>query len=934
MITGTDWVSKRKFSVRSLELVGRIVTRRPWWVVGVYLLLAGVSGVVSVLHLKLNTRQNDLISADLPYNQRFLAFREEFGNLEFLYVVIEAEGRRELAMKVADAVAAELEKVGDAIEEVHHHVRLESFADKMLLLEPEEDLKEFVAALTSNAAVLELFGHANGFDKLLGFFAKSFSPSLGEENPEFAAWGFNFLDATLRSLEDAARGVAPLALEARIEEIAFEADPDPRRTGYLFSRNGALAFVEILPVKGFENLETRPLERIRQALARVRMKFPDVRLGLTGRPVLEVDEMETTSEDMKVAAALALACILLLYVIVFRRVRRPLLACIALLAAIAITFGFVTVTLGYLTLLSIVFAAMLIGLGTDFGVHLLERYQEELESTGAISRSMRNTQVTTGPGIWTGGVTTAAAFFVTMLVEFKGLAELGFVAGSGLLICLATMLTLLPALVVITDRSIQRKRGLHPPHLVEIPSLERAARHPRTVLIIFASLTLAGSVFLEGVPYDWNLLNLQARGLESVDYELKVIENSDRSTWYAAFTVADLEAVDKTLDALGPAQAAGIVGGVESIRDFVRPDQTATITLLGQAREVLSRPSSPTPSPHLERENLAVSLDQLLDKLDALQSLAASRGREDDLEAISALDGLIKRVESIQEQLSEDPPSIERLRDYQPRWFTELNELRGKLVTMLAPTEITPESLPKQISRRLMSEDGQRFLVWAYPSKDIWEEQNMKDFVEATRRVSPEVTGTPIQVYESTRIMREGFLKAALYSLIVVFLLVLLDFRDLKFACLALVPLLIGLLWALELMPLLGISFNLANFFALPIVIGYGVDGGIHIIHRYREIHSTVDVVKTTGSAVTLSSLTSIVGFGALSFAQHQGVASLGRVTALGCATVLVASVVLLPALIAIFGSDSTRKRQATELAHAEDAGSTTPRHSPKPTVQ
>jgi hypothetical protein len=915
--------------------VGRIVTRRPWWVVGAYVLLAAASVLVSVLHLKLNTRQNDLISADLPYNQRFLAFREEFGNLEFLYVVIEADGRRELAMEVADAVAAELESVGDAIEEVHHHVRLESFADQMLLLEPEEDLEKLVAVLTQNASLLKLFEGVNGFDELLGFFANSFSPSLGEENPEFAAWGFNFLDATLGSLQDVALGRVPLPLETRIEEIAFESDPDPRRTGYLFSRNGALAFVEILPVKGFEHLESRPLEKIRQALARVRAKFPDVRLGLTGRPVLEVDEMATTSEDMKLAAVLALGCILVLYVLVFRRVRRPLLACIALLAAIAITFGFVTVTLGYLTLLSIVFAAMLIGLGTDFGVHLLERYQEELELSSDIARSIRKTLVTTGLGIWTGGLTTAVAFFVTLFVEFKGLAELGFVAGSGLLICLVTMLTLLPALVLITDRAIQHKRGLHPPHLIKIPSLVSAARHPKTTLAIFATLTLVGCAFLEGVPYDWNLLNLQARGLESVDYELKVIENSDRSTWYAAFTVPDLQSVDKTLEALEPAQAAGIVGSVESIRDFIRPEQKATIELLGRAQKVLSSPTSPAaPLPELQQERLGTSLDELLDKLDSLQSLAASRGTDSDVDAVNTLEGLIRRVDSVQERLSEDPESLARLRHYQPQWFAELSALRGKLHTMLRPPEITPESLPRQISRRLMSEDGQRFLVWAYPSKDIWEEQNMKDFVEATRRVNPEVTGTPIQVYESTRLMRNGFLKAALYSLIAVFLLVLVDFRDIRLAFLALVPIVIGLLWALQLMPLLGISFNLANFFALPILIGYGVDGGIHIIHRYREMHSTVDAVKTTGSAVALSSLTSIVGFGALSFAQHQGVASLGRVTALGCATVFVATVILLPAMIDIFTVQSGRKRRPGEQTHGSDTGSTTSRPSPKPTAR
>ncbi|HVR76615.1 MAG TPA: MMPL family transporter, partial [Planctomycetota bacterium] len=194
--------------------------------------------------------------------------------------------------------------------------------------------------------------------------------------------------------------------------------------------------------------------------------------------------------------------------------------------------------------------------------------------------------------------------------------------------------------------------------------------------------------------------------------------------------------------------------------------------------------------------------------------------------------------------------------------------------------------------------DRKKFLVYAYPKKDIWQEQHMEEYVDALRRVDPDVTGAPVQVFESSRLMHEGFLLAALYSFILVFVLLLVDFRSLKLALVTIIPVAVGVFWTLELMPIIGWSFNLANFFALPIMIGCGVDAGVHMVHRFRETRSVAEVGRTTGSAVTLANLSNMVGFASMGIARHQGVASLGLVTALGCFTVLVASVVLLPCFL------------------------------------
>ncbi len=911
-------MSKPIFSRRAFAFVADVVLLRPWWVICGFVVAALASVVLTFTGLQMKTDQNDLVSEDLPYNQRYLSFLKEFGDLEYLYVVVEVEGDPGLAMRVSEALAEELGKLKEYVEEVHHRIPLDSFADSVLLLSPEDELRAMAKAAIENAKFLRGLERVDSLASLLDVFSAHLSSPLSGANNSFATTGFRVLGSTLESIETAAKGGAPAALEVQAVSVALGSEIDPRRRGYLFSENLKLAFVEVMATKDFQTLEviSRPLEEIRKAIECVRLKFKDarpggVKLGLTGRPVLQADEMRTTNRDMTVSTIAAFLVVLLLFVATFRRLRRPFLACLALAAAIVITFGIVTLTIGYLTLLSIVFAAMLVGLGIDFGIHFLARYQEELLSTDDIDGSIRGTLLTTGLGIWTGGITTAAAFFSTLFVHFKGLQELGFVAGVGLIVCLAVMLVLFPALIAVTDRRIRKRRVLHPPRLVTVPALALASRRPRTVLGSLGVLTVMGFFYFKGVPYNWNLLELQATDLESVDYELKILNETERSTWFGAFIVESFAKVDETLARLDVAREAGIVGAVESIRDFIPRDPGVKKAVLQPLREFVATLRLSEKSAPYDSGTLTSSLERLLEGLERLQNLAASRGGLTDAEAVKALDGLIERTSTIHDLVVKRETMVEKgLADYQGRWLRELRGLKERLLRLLDPPDIALGKIPKQIRHRLVSDDETKFLVYAYPLKNIWEEKSMKEFVEAVRGVDPDVTGTPIQVYESTILMRDGFLLAALYSLILVAVLILLEFRNLKETVLAMAPLALGLLWMLELMPILGLSFNLANFFCFPILVGYGVDGGIHVIHRFRETGSAADVGRTTGSAVLLSSLTTIVGFGAMALAHHRGIASLGLVTALGCATTLVAAVVALPALLEIFESRRRRKAQ------------------------
>jgi len=902
---------------RLLCILGRWAASRPLQVLTVWAIAALASLAATVALLGFKTDQNDLVAADVEYNRRYLRFLDEFSDLEFLYVVIEVGGDSDRAVRVAEAVVAELEPlVADGyIESIFARVPLAELGYGLLFQE-EPRLTAISRWLEANRPLLgQLRGVASLAD-LLRFFAGALdlealasgadaapageATSSAEGGRELATHAFRLLGITLGGIERTLAGNAVAPLEQALEASA---GLSLRERGWLATENERFLIVEILPTKDMTTLEVirEPLIAVRAALDHVRERFPGVELGLTGRPVFQADEMMTTDRDMRQATIAALIGVFVLFVLFFRRLVRPLLAVATLAVAIVLTFGVVSVTIGYLTLLSIVFAAMLVGLGIDFGIHFVARYQEELAAGSDVRDAIRTTIETTGAGIGTGAVTTAAAFFTTLFVDFAGLRELGFIAGAGVLLCFVAMVTLLPALLVLVDgrpAAVARLRQVSPP---TVPLLDRVSRHPAILVAVLIALTVSGLTRFGTPRYNSNLLDLQARGLESVEYEMLLIENSEKATWYAAFVVDSLAEAREVVVKLAPSVERGVVGSVESPFDLLPPDQESKLAALASGARAVADVALPPALTDVDASALEAACDGLLDALDDLTSTLAQRQDAQSRAALGDLSTLAGRLEAIAGALATAPADVAaKLAPFQRRYLAELGELVLRLRAALARGAIALETLPPILRNRFVSKDGAKYLVYAYPRKDIWDERHMQEFIDAMVAVDPDVTGTPVQVYESSSRMRDGFMKAGLYSFFAVFLLLVLDFRRLRPTLLAMVPLVVGLFWLLELMPFLGLEFNLANFFAVPILIGCGIDGGVHVVHRVREGGSLAEVGKTTGAAITLSLLTTMVGFGAMGFASHQGVASLGRLMVAGLACLLIATVVLLPAMLAL----------------------------------
>ncbi|MBI2345568.1 MAG: hypothetical protein HYV03_01480 [Deltaproteobacteria bacterium] len=266
---------------------------------------------------------------------------------------------------------------------------------------------------------------------------------------------------------------------------------------------------------------------------------------------------------------------------------------------------------------------------------------------------------------------------------------------------------------------------------------------------------------------------------------------------------------------------------------------------------------------------------------------------------MAALETLTAKIDRFGRELAKgDPDATQRLLGYQAAFFAQWHKSLKLVADGLRATPITEADLPDALRRRYVSPLG-RYVVYAYPTANLWEPSAMAAYIRDIRSIDPLVTGVPVEVYESSRLLERSFYRVAGLALLAICLLALGDFRNWRHAMLAVTPLLAGMLWLLEAMGWMGLPFNMANFFAVPILIGVGVDNGIQLIHRWRQegFQPTV-ITRSTGAAVLLTSATTLASFAMLCTAAHRGIFSLGLLMSIGTVTCLVGSLILLPCLL------------------------------------
>ena len=873
------------------------------------LLLTVAASLYTARHLELVTGRNDLISTEKRYLQLDEEYSEEFVGVDQVAVVVEPQDipqGKAFVTRLGERLAREQEHIA----EIFYRVDVSSLEGKKLLYLPAEDLRdlrrsledsqEIIHELLTNPGLNTLFEAINTqassavvshlVDDFLGLGAP-----LDEDSGEFSDSQLSFLTALLQEITRALHGQDYRYRSPWAEFFGGTAQLDD--DGFLIAENRKYIFLMVEAKEdaaaGFNDLQDS-MATIRQAIADLKGEFPGLEAGVTGTKALGNDEMLSAQHDTAVATVVALSGIALLYLIFFRRMRHPLFIVSALMIGLSWTLGFVTLSVGHLTIITVFIAPMLLGLADDFGVHFMTRYEEERGKGKNQAEAITIVFEQTVPSIIAGALTTSLAFFAVILADFRGVQELGIISGGGILLSVLAILIFLPALIVGMDAFWPWRAPVGQQTVLQttFSGLGHYVERKRSLLFGLAGLgTVAGLLALPWVSFDYNLLNLQAHGTESVEWEKRIIENSERSSWNALATAPTPETARQKAQAFA---ALPGVETVESVASLIPDGQQERLHILSLIRPLLRE------LPPLRTDPQAVEVKQLEQTLDKLRL----KIRDHENGSATLLHEARQHLLAVFEALRTLPEQNvqQRLALFQNALFLDFQDKWSLLSNNLSPAgPITFADVPSQLRSRFVSRDGQRFLLQVYPKENIWEREPLTEFIRQLRTVDPDVTGSPIIGYESIGAMQAGYVEAAWYAFLAILVVTFLALRRVTDALLAVLPLGLGMIWTAGLMWLWDVQFNLANMVAAPLIIGIGVENGIHLVHRFRvgrDVSVAGLIAGSTGQAVVLFSLTTMVGFGSLMVAQYYGIFSMGLLLTLAVGSVLLASIVILPLLL------------------------------------
>ena len=903
---------------RAIRRLVQLCTARPWLTLVVAALVSIASLGYAFTSLRFSTSTLSLLPRDQPYVERFKEYEREFGELDDLIVVVEATSLSE-AKVYASRLVRELGASGVPLKRISYRIDPKQFEGRALLYLSQERLAEIRDRIFDYEEFIEKFSGRPTLDQLVdgvaGQVANAFVSGFLDLGlgPQAGASDLRFIRELAAQMSDRLDRQTPYRSPWG-GLFAVGSAGDESSAGYFLSDDQKLLFILVEPQSeaGSFTAEQRTIEGIRGVVAALRTDFPAVHVGVTGKAALSNDEMAAAFRDSEYASVIAFVLTGLLLFATFLRIGKPLLLTIVLTASLTWAIGVTTLVVGHLSLFSVMFISIVVGLGIDYGLYFLLRYEEELFLGRSLREALAITAERAGPGILLSAATAAGTFYVLMLTDFRGVQELGFISGTAILLAWLAMLTVLPAAIVLLDRRRAATSAAIPRALalerIHVPVVERIADYPKTVLAATLLLTVVSVWGLRDVGFDYNLLNLQAEGTESVTWEKRIIATAGRSGFAALATARSLDELREKQEAFSK---LATVSEVDSALLLIPRDQEAKLKILSDFAPIVTpvrvaRPLS------LDLERLIAGWETLKRRLDIAAKEAPAGDAQQELQRASGDIGrLLTRLRQTERVTVEATLGL-----LQQQVYRDFVQNFQRLQANLNPTPIGLDQLPQEIRRKFVSDKG-RFLLQIHPAVNIWEREGAFRFVDELRRVDREVTGTPVITYEAIRLMERAYAQGTIYAIVLVSLLTALIVRRVRETVLALLPLGLGLLWTAGLMYFLGLKFNLGNVFGLPLILGAASEYGLTIILRFMEDrdHGSPLVARSTLTGVFVSGLTTIVGFGTMMLAQHRGIFGLGLLLTLGTAVSLLASLVVLPVLLRQVVLLRERRRAARQRA-------------------
>jgi uncharacterized protein len=841
-----------------------------------------ICSIAALTRLTISTDQNKLFSSKPWFFHDYLEYIKRFRENEAIYIVIEPadSGANPPVARwtaTADAVTNRLRSMSEVVA-AYCRVPIDQLGRQAILFDDPRKLPADLAGAKQLGQLALIWGAKPSV--LIGALGRTpierqLAGAALRPDPQTAGFVALLADSWDKAILDPGK---KLTVGNGVTDFRAVSATNPADLGYFYvpdqsdpSRHRIL--IQVYPVRKFESLTSvaETVDAIRKAALDAGKDFPEFQIGVTGRPTLEADQMQTTDVDSHRAEVIALTFVFIGMAIMLRSIWLAIVAEIALGIGIGWTFGWATASIGQLNLLSLVFMIALIGIGMDYLVQILTRYRLEARRYTRPTAIWVRVFRYVGPPINTACLGAAGAFFVAVFTDFRGAAELGVIAGPGLILCLLAGYTVLPAMLTI-----------FPPKLKPYEASERYKPARRSgagwlaLPAVWGVLLLIGAPYMPRAHFDPGLIKLQVPTLPSV----KLIRTLQ--TWVAVVLSSDTDELRKIRDTVASSPLVASTDGVIKAQDNAA-------WLAKHAYEV----------PKIEWQNPApVRVGDLGEIATKSRNLAKVFSAEPEAAAV------LKKFANDLERVTDRSAAAAQLSKWQEIFIAQV---RG-LLDQFTSEKLDLSAVPHELRSHYVSDDG-IYALYIYPVKDLWNDADLNEFessiesLVATVPGAPHVTGISSNVYHTTGAIHDAFFETTVYALGLIFILVLLDFRRLGPTFAAISVLAMGLPMLVALMGFTNTSWNFANFFGLPILIGAGHEYGVFMVHRYLEAKSDPRRVwrrwDVSDRALLLCGYITSMSFGFFwLLAEHQGLRSLGLVMALGTGCIYLATIMVLRPLL------------------------------------
>jgi len=789
------------------------------------------------------TDTDAMIDSALQFRQDYAAFQAAYPNLgNTIVVVIEAEAP-EVRSRAAAALVEKLTADTAHFSSVYAPSVLPFFQENGLLLLSYDDLADRMDALV---AAQPFLGPILREPSLTGLF-----DNLAEALEE----GDDIGD--MAQLEAFAAGVE------RVMSATLEGTP-----GILSFQNAVLGDTErpFIIVTAQPVLDPTKLQPAKAALGALQTHLSSikaasvipVRLSVTGKIALNAEELKTVSSGAATAGILSVLLVAIVLAFGVRSLRAVAAMLINLIFGLVVTCSAALWLFGSLNIISVAFAVLFIGLGIDFSIHILLRARENMDAAHAAD-ALSDAAGTSGVALAVCAPTTALAFLSFTPTGYAGLAQLGTIAAIGVFVAMLTALTLLPALLTSFG---------HDPVKDGKSRAFNLRLQPKFVLAVTAMAAVPALYFSSTMGFNADPIALKDSSAPSVVAYKRLAAREDSSPYAMQLVGATLE------DARALAERAKgnpNVGRVVWLERFSPEEQDDKLDLISETYDLLAPDLLESASPPPIDDTRAIG---------ALKRLASATGSDVFTTAAS---------------VAQAAPSL--LTGLEARLLETLPDLRQTLRDQLQTQGI--QEVPDTISALYRGRD-ESYRIELFPTSPIADEADLAAFVDQVTADFPAATGSPVQIIESGRIVKASMLQATSIAFLLVTGFLWLVLRSFKKILLVLSPVILAGIFTLATSSVIGLAFNFANVIVLPLLLGLGVDAGIHYVNRAFEPAASHDDVGTTGKAVFLSTLTTIGSFGTLMVSGHDGTASMGLLLTIALCWLLVTTLVVLPALLSV----------------------------------